>query len=119
MQVTIEKNGERICWLYQGQRTCKQYGHVLLGYECLPDNTGILVLEPYQEAGSNNAVIFNTDGSERWRLPYTKESGTGVFFDRVGMTQGKLKVIAIVDNRDVGFVVDWKNCCYLSISVAR
>ncbi len=119
MQVTIEKNGRRICWSYQGRQICKQYGHTLLGYECLPDDTGILVLEPHQEAGSNNAVIFNADGSERWRLPYTKKSGEGIFFDRVGVTQGKLKVIAIVGNRDVGFVVDWINCCYLSISAAR
>lgn len=119
MQITIENNGERICWQYQGSKVCKQYNNTIMGYECLPDGSGIVILEPYQEAGPNNAIIYNADGSERWRLPYTKESGKGVFFDRVGMTLGKLKVIAIVDNRDVGFTVDWDNCCYLNVSAAR
>lgn len=119
MRVKIENGGTKICWQHQGKEICKQYQNTMMGYECLPDGEGILILEPYQEVGANNAVIFNADGSERWRLPYTEESGNGVCFDRVGLTQGKLKVIAIIGNRDVGFIVDWENCCYSNIAAAR
>ncbi len=90
-----------------------------MDYEILPNNSGIIVLEPYEEVGPNNAVIYNIDGTVRWKLPYPKETSSGICFDRVGFSKGELNVIAVIKNRDVGFIVDWENYKYKEIFSAR
>lgn len=90
-----------------------------MGYELLPDNSGIILLESYTVVGNRNAVIINLNGTERWRLEYTRESGEGKLFDRVGLSNGELIAIAIISNRDVLFSIDYNNCKYNKISATR
>ncbi|MCW8932603.1 MAG: hypothetical protein OQL19_20510 [Gammaproteobacteria bacterium] len=119
MKISIKNSGKKICWEINSQQTCKEYKSTIMGYEVLPENYGIIILEPYEDVGPNNAIIYNLDGTLRWKLPYTKESDTGICFDRIGFSNGKLTIIAIIKNRDVGFIVDWKNCKYLDIFSSR
>ncbi len=119
MNVTVEDSGCTISWKYNGRPLKKKYNEPLMGYEILPDNSGILLLEPHNIVGNKNAVIYDLDGSERWRLNYTKESGEGQLFDRVGLSNGELIVVAIISNRDVLFVLDINACNYLRVSTTR
>jgi hypothetical protein len=119
MNVVIGSGGKEISWDYAGATVSKSYSEILMGYEILPDNTGIILLEPTAVAGSENAVIYNSDGSLRWRLPFPKDLGWGLCFDRVGISGGQLVVIGIVNNRDVKFEVDYDNLKYLDVSAVR
>lgn len=119
MKIFVEDYGKKICWVNNSVSRCKEYINLIMGYEILPDGSGFIVLEPYQDAGKNNAVIYNIDGTERWRLPFTNKSGEGVYFDRVGIVEGELNVIAIIDNRDVGFIVDYNKNEYKNIYSSR
>jgi hypothetical protein len=119
VKISVENGGKSISWIYNGKKVLKCYQNILMGYEVLPDDTGVLILEPYVDVGSKNAVIFNFNGCEYWRLPYPSELGEGICFDRVGSNAGELKVFAIVSNRDFGLTVDWKNRTYNSVFAAR
>lgn len=116
MNVAIGNSGKEISWGTQSPITKKQYSDTLMGYEVLPDNSGILLLEPYKQVGPENAVIYNNDGSERWRLPFPKNLGNGLLFDRVGISDNELIVIGIINGRDVRFSVDFTNLTYTDIN---
>lgn len=119
MNIVIGSGGKEISWAYAGTIVSKSYSDILMGYEILPDDTGIILLEPTSAADSENAVIYNSDGSLRWRLPLPKDLGWGICFDRVGISGGQLVVIGIVNGRDVKFEVDYNNLKYLDVSAAR
>jgi len=119
MNVVLCSGGKEIRWDYAGTIVIKSYSDILMGYEILPDDTGIVLLEPTSVAGSENAVIYNSDGSLRWRLPFPKDLGAGICFDRAGISGGQLVVIGIMNGRDVKFEVDYDNLKYFDVSAAR
>jgi len=119
MKPIIEDSGKKISWLSRGRLISKSYQSPLLGYEVLPDSSGVLLLEPPEEVGPENAVIYDEDGSERWRLPFNSRSGHGLLFDRVGTTDGTLVAVAVINNRDVMFELDYTACKYSDIHETR
>ena len=119
MNITIGSSGKEISWDNKGQVVKKSYTDTLMGYEILPDDSGIILLEPASVVGSENAVIYNKDGSKRWRLPFPSGLGKGFVFDRVGISQGKLVVIGIVSGRDVRFEIDYKALKFIDYSASR
>jgi len=119
MNITVVAGGKCIYWDFNGQVVKKTYSESLIGYEILPDESGIVLLEPISEAGSENAVIYNLDGSKRWRLKFPSDLSQGIIFDRVGVSNGKLIVIGIVDGRDVRFEVDYNGLRYINYTAER
>lgn len=119
MNVTVGNGGKEVSWNNNGKIIKKTYSSALMGYEVLPDETGVILLEPLLESGPENAVIFNLDGTKRWRLPFPPNLGQGVVFDRVGISQGKLIVIGIINGRDVRFEVDHNALKYADYAASR
>ena len=119
MNIKIGSGGKEISWDYGGKKVKKSYSDVLMGYEILPDDSGIVLLEPVTQVGAENAVIYNTDGTQRWRLPFPPDIGTGLLFDQVGMSAGELIVIGIVNGRDIKFLVDYTKLEYQNIILTR
>jgi len=119
MNITVGSGGKEISWDYNGKTISKSYSEILMGYEILPDNAGVLLLEPSSEVGPENAVIYDLVGSQRWRLPFPKDLGVGICFDRVGLSAGQLVVVGIVNGRDVKFEVDYNNLKYIDVAATR
>lgn len=119
MNVTVALGGKEVSWSYAGNVVRKTYPEILMGYEVLPDDLGLVLLEPVSVVGAENAVIYNIDGTLRWRLPFPQDIGTGICFDRVGISDGQLVVVGIVSGRDVKFIVDYEHSKYLDVSATR
>jgi len=119
MTIEISNSGKRVSWRDGVNEVSKDYDSTVMGYEVLPDAAGVLILEPYEIVGKNNAVIYSLDGSEYWRLPYTGKTGQGICFDRSGLRNGELTVFTVVSNRDVGVKVDWRHKEYSDVFSAR
>ncbi|WP_143247561.1 hypothetical protein [Agaribacterium haliotis] len=101
------------------EKIVKSYANRLLGYEVLPDEAGVILLEPTSHAGAENAIIYGVDGAKLWQLPFPPDLGKGQLFDRVGISQGDLVVIGIINGRDVKFTVDYINLRYIDASATR
>ncbi len=119
MNIVVSDGGREISWDWNDSAVKKKYIDILMGYEILPDNSGIILLEPASQVGPENAVIYNIDGTQRWRLPFPSSVGVGLLFDRVGVSSDDLIVIGIVNGRDVKFSVDYNNLKYYDISSTR
>jgi len=116
MNITVSDGGKEIAWDWNGSTVKKKYSDILMGYEVLPDKAGIILLEPASQVGTENAVIYNIDGTQQWRLQFPSGVGVGLLFDRVGVSSGDLVVIGAMNGRDVKFTIDYNNSKYYDIS---
>lgn len=67
-----EKKVYGFTWKTANQNTVvKHYAPYAVSGEILPDQTGILIDEPIELTGENFVVLYNADGSERFRLSST------------------------------------------------
>ncbi len=58
-----------VCWVNDdGKVVGKHYKYPVRSACMLSDESGAAIIEPYEEVGMRNAVIYNLDGSERVRL---------------------------------------------------
>ncbi len=92
--------------LDNGAYVRKEY-HFPVGSACmLIDRTGVAVVEPYEEVGVRNGVIFNEDGSERFRLhlPAPELESYGFYYMYYEAT--KLKAVIATRLRDVAVTVN-------------
>lgn len=119
MKIDVSDGGRCLEWNSGNSIVKKQYKYPVLDYQISVDEKLILILEPTGIYAPENAVIYDVEGDLVWRLPFTEKSGRGVLFDRAGLRDGHLMAVAIVNGRDVGFVVDEKYLSYLNIFEAR
>jgi hypothetical protein len=119
MNIIISDGGRCLEWKNGNSIIKKQYQYPVLDYQVSVDGSVVLILEPTEIYAPENAAIYSADGDLVWRLPFTEKSAKGILFDRVGLRDNHLMAIAIVNGRDVGFVVDEKSLSYLSIFEGR
>jgi hypothetical protein len=62
----------RVSWWCEGTAIEFEIGEAYQSPKVLPDRTGVLFIQPSERYGSDNAVVVNADGTERFRLknPY-------------------------------------------------
>ena len=72
----------------------------------LNDATGVAIVEPAQECGRNNAVVFNCDGSERFRLLFPSPEPFGKYFDQIYYVEAKLTAFMNIRGTDFRCEVD-------------
>ena len=72
----------------------------------LVDRSGVAIVEPHEEVGKCNAVIFNEDGSERFRLDLPVPESEAYCFYYMHYEEGKLRAVIATTSRDVAVTVD-------------
>src|SRR5689334_16711692 len=87
-------------WLYNDQRIEKRYRYPIQRALPLNDGSGVAIVEPYQEGSVNNAVVFNADGSERFRLTSRLPDHYKSFYTDIYYVEGILTVFALIGGTD-------------------
>ena len=80
--------------MHDGKRIAKSYKFPIRSAVPLRDETGVAIVEPFEEKGRDNAVVFNSDGTERFRLRFPMPEPHGNCFDQMYYILDKLTVIA-------------------------
>lgn len=69
----------------------------------LEDKTGVAVVEPFEEKGRDNAVVFNADGSERFRLKFPLPEPHGNYYFDFYYVMGRLTAFANLRGTDFAY----------------
>ena len=93
-------------WECEGLEIRKSYANPIRSAVPLQDGSGAVIVEPFQEAGLNNAIIFNADGSERFRLSFPEPASRGYGYDQAYHINEALNVFANIGGTDFRYVID-------------
>jgi hypothetical protein len=96
-------------WLCNGKPIEKTYSHPIRSAIPLADLSGVAVVESSKDAGRNNAVVFNGDGSERFRLKFPLPEPHGYCFDQMYYVEGRLNAFANLDGTDFRYEINEKD----------
>lgn len=102
-----------VTWRYNSGQILKRYNYPIRSAVLLRDFSGAAVAEPYEEKGINNAVIFNADGSERFRLEFPIDDPRSICFDQIYYINDELTAICVTRSADFAYVVDPTDGKYL------
>ena len=90
-------------WRHNCKSIVKQYDFPIRSAVPLRDETGVAVVEPFEEKGRDNAVVFNADGSERFRLRFPLPEPHGNCFDQMYYIRQVLTAIANLRGVDFAY----------------
>jgi hypothetical protein len=95
-----------ISWSYGLQTITKRYQFPVLSANVLRDGRGVAVVESMSESAPRNAVVFNGDGTERFRVmsPLSEDQVQG--FSDFYYVGSELTAILTCPGRDFAVVVD-------------
>lgn len=97
-----------VAWDSDGERIEKVYRGPVSSVCQLRDGGGLALVEPIDETGPNNAVVFNANGTVRFRvkppLPTYQVQG----FADMYYVKDELTAILVTPGRDFAVVVDGK-----------
>jgi hypothetical protein len=96
-------NSRTVRWMHSGKSIVKQYDFPIRSAVPLRDATGVAVVEPFEEKGRDNVVVFNADGSERFRLRFPLPEPHGNCFDQMYYVRDKLTAIANLRGTDFAY----------------
>ncbi len=91
-------------WWCDGQRVDKLYDFEIGSAVVLEDSSGIAIVEPPRPDGLN-AVVYNADGSVRFRVP-PPQPDRHVAFQQMYYVRDELTAVAITRGNDWAVVVD-------------
>jgi hypothetical protein len=92
-----------VSWMHNGKSIVKQYRFPIRSAVPLRDATGVAVVEPFEEKGRDNAVVFNADGTERFRLRFPLPEPHGHCFDQMYYVRNTLTAIANLRGTDFAY----------------
>jgi hypothetical protein len=100
------ENSNEVSWKYAAERITKYYQTPVQSVQTLSGGDGIVIVEPYRERGPRNAVVFNADGTERFRLapPFPEGSLYGYYY--VYYEGRKLKAVIATTSGDFAVTID-------------
>jgi hypothetical protein len=93
-------------WECGGVEIRKSYANPIRSAVLLRDASGVAIVEPFQEAGLNNAVVFNADGSERFRLSFPALPSRGYGYDQAYYIDEALNAFVNLGGVDFRYVID-------------
>jgi hypothetical protein len=99
-------NSTKVMWLFDGDAIVKSYKHPIRSAVPLADLTGVAIVEAVEDAGNNNAMIWNYDGSERLRIQFPLRDQYGYFFDQMYYVNNRLCVFANLGTIDFRYEID-------------
>lgn len=106
-------------WKHEGSIHSRAYSTPIQSVVPLPDSTGFVLIEPYEEVGPSNAVVFDWNGEERCRpkLPLPSDEVHGFYYATVENEKVVLIVAAV--GGDLRAVLDSNTCELAEIHEAR
>lgn len=93
-------NSPIVSWICNGFLVRKKYRFPVRSAILLIDGTGVAVVEPFEERGRDNGVVFNGDGTVRFRLKFPLPEPYGNCFDQIYYVEGKLTAFANQNGTD-------------------
>jgi hypothetical protein len=96
-------------WECKGIQIAKTYKFPIRSAVVLSDKTGVAIVEPFEEKGRNNAAVFNSDGTERFRLNFPLPEPHGNCFDQMYYICEKLTAIANLRGADFAYELNEQN----------
>jgi hypothetical protein len=96
-------NSPSVNWICNGRLVSKTYRFPVRNAVPLKDGTGVAVVEPFDEKGRENAVVFNGDGTERFRLKFPLPEPYGNCFDQIYYVGEKLTAFANLRGNDFAY----------------
>lgn len=100
-------------WDVDGSQRRREYEKPIRSAVALRDRSGIAIVEPLVTYGESNAVIFNADGSLRFKLQLPVKDGSVYGFDQMYYVNDELTAILAVTGRDFAYVVDEQTGGYI------
>lgn len=101
-------NSKVASWICEKTTIRKEYRYSIRSAIPLLDGTGVALVEPMEQAGRDNAVVFDANGTERFRLVFPLPEPHGHCFDQMYYVQGRLTAFANLRGADFGYVLDEK-----------
>ncbi len=96
--------GRSARWRFRGQLVEKCYGGPISA-TVLADGSGVLIIEPGADR-SDNALIFDGDGSERRRISNPFASRGAICFTEAGYHRGELTLVSRLKGLEIACVID-------------
>jgi hypothetical protein len=90
-------------WRDRGRYVMKQYMYPIQKALPLRDGSAVAIIEPYEIAGRDNAVVFNADGSERFRLKFPRPRPFGCCYTNVYYEGDDLYVYTVGQDVDLRY----------------
>ena len=112
-------NSPTAAWSYKGQRIEKTYRFPIRSAILLRDGSGVAVVEPFKEAGRDNAVVFDGNGELRFRLKFPLPEPHGYSYDQMYYVKDKLCAFANLDGTDFRYEVEESTGELLASSESR
>lgn len=108
-----------VSWFYDGRLVNKTYRFPVRSAVPLKDGTGIAIVEPFEEKGRENAVVFNGDGTERFRLKFPLPEPYGNCYDQIYYVEDKLTAFANLRGNDFAYELDQRTGAVLKSYESR
>jgi hypothetical protein len=106
---TWKKGSSELSWCWNGHMIRKTYRFPLCVANLLDDETGVAVIEPFEEKGRDNAVVFNGDGTERFRLKFPLPEQYGNYYFDIYYVNGRLTAFANLRGNDFAYELNQQN----------
>jgi hypothetical protein len=90
-------------WTHEGKVISKSYRNPIRSAVPLNDQTGVAVVEPFEEKGRDNAILFNADGSECFRLKFPLPEPCGNCYAQMYYAEGRLTAFANEQGNDFAY----------------
>jgi hypothetical protein len=95
-----------VFWECDEKQVSKHYDFPVRSAVVLDDASGVAVVEPFETSGRDNAVVFNCDGNERFRLSFPLPEPYGNCYDQMYYVNKNLTAFANLRGTDFGYVLD-------------
>jgi hypothetical protein len=101
-----ERGSTVVSWLAEGRRVEKAYSRPIASVCELHEGCGVALVEAIEESGPHNAVVFNADGSTRFRLGLPLPDYQVQGFADMYYVEQELTAILVTPGRDFAVVID-------------
>jgi hypothetical protein len=99
-------NSGQVRWECGDAKILLTYPHRIRSAIVLDDQSGVAMVEPFEDKGRDNAVVCNADGSVRFRLKFPLSEQYGFCYDQIFYVQGLLTAFANLQGVDFGYQLD-------------
>ena len=93
-------------WNHAGEEVVRRYAMPILKAIALNDGSGVAIVEHPDEAGRDNAVVLNADGSLRFRIKLPAPASSGYAFWELYYVGTELTAFAAISGGDFACVID-------------
>lgn len=99
-----ENENKTVLWIYNDKQISKDYDYVI--YSLNVHNEYVVIVEPDNKFSPNNAVIYNSDGSERARVSNPFKDKGAICFGDVYYVKDEIALVSITRRANYICIID-------------